>query len=79
MPNKGFKSVTLSSIIYDVLYEEYQTRKVELAANGISSFTSFLTAALYKHIILAESSIESTKMSNEQRGQFLLLKGGYTD
>lgn len=46
MPKIGFKSITVSEIIYDKFQEVYQKNKQSLAMKGVNSFSGYVTYML---------------------------------
>ena len=48
MPKENFKSITISSVVYDRFQELYEKKKEELKFQGIMSFSGFVTYKLNK-------------------------------
>lgn len=46
MPKTGFKSITLSDVVYDRFFEAYQTNKDQLAMQGVNSFAGYVASKL---------------------------------
>jgi len=46
LPRDGFKSITVSELIYDRFHNRYSKHKEELELKGISSFSGYLTSIL---------------------------------
>ncbi|MCY3854618.1 MAG: hypothetical protein OXF28_04395 [Thaumarchaeota archaeon] len=46
MPKDGFKSITLSEIVYNKFYNIYKENKVYLTMKGINSFAGYITYML---------------------------------
>ena len=46
MPKEGFKSITLSEVVYDKFHGIYQDNKETLAMRGINSFAGYITYML---------------------------------
>ncbi len=46
MPKDGFKSITVSEIVYNKFYDVYQKNKQELTMKGVNSFAGYVTYML---------------------------------
>ena len=46
MPKPGFKSITVSEIVYDKFYDVYQKSKDDLVMKGVNSFSGYVTFML---------------------------------
>ena len=46
MPKAGFKSITVSEIVYDKFQDVYQKNKQDLAMKGVNSFSGYVTYML---------------------------------
>jgi len=46
LPKPGFKSITVSEIVYDRFQEVYQKNKAGLAMKGVNSFSGYVTYML---------------------------------
>ncbi len=46
MPKEGFKSITVSEIVYDKFFDAYQKTKNELILKGVNSFSGYITYML---------------------------------
>jgi len=46
MPKLGYKSITVTDIVYDNFKTRFLKKKDELTLNGISSFSGFITQQL---------------------------------
>jgi len=46
MPKEGFKSITVSEIVYDKFFDVYQKNKHELTMKGVNSFAGYVTYLL---------------------------------
>ena len=46
MPKEGFKSITVSEIVYDKFFDVYQKSKNELLLKGVNSFSGYITYML---------------------------------
>ena len=46
MPKAGFKSITVSELVYDKFYDVYDKNKVDLAMKGVNSFSGYVTYML---------------------------------
>lgn len=42
MPKPDYVSITIRRITYDLLYEQYNSRRDDLFLRGINSFTAYL-------------------------------------
>jgi len=42
LPRSGFKSITISEDIYEILFDTYKKDKKEYAMNGINSFSGYI-------------------------------------
>ncbi len=50
MPKPGFKSITVSEVIYEKYYTIYEKNKEQLKIKGIESFSGYITNVLNKGI-----------------------------
>ena len=46
MPKEGFKSITVSEIVYDKFFDVYQKNKQDLVMKGVNSFSGYVTYML---------------------------------
>lgn len=46
MPKEGFKSITVSEIVYDKFFDVYDKNKDELTMKGVNSFSGYITYML---------------------------------
>ena len=46
MPKPGFKSITISEVVYDKFNQTYQKNKDELTMKGVNSFAGYVTYLL---------------------------------
>ena len=46
MPKPGFKSITISEVVYDKFNQTFQKNKDELAMKGVNSFAGYVTYML---------------------------------
>ncbi len=46
MPKDGFKSITVSEIVYNKFFDVYQKNKQELTMKGVNSFAGYVTYML---------------------------------
>ncbi len=46
MPKEGFKSITVSEVVYDKFHDVYQKNKNELLMKGVNSFAGYVTYML---------------------------------
>ena len=46
MPKPGFKSITISEVVYDKFNQVYQKNKDELTMKGVNSFAGYVTYLL---------------------------------
>ncbi len=50
MPKPGFKSITVSEVIYEKYYTIYEKNKEQLKIVGVESFSGYITNVLNKGI-----------------------------
>jgi len=50
MPKPGFKSITVSEVIYEKYYTIYEKNKEQLKIQGVESFSGYITNVLNKGI-----------------------------
>lgn len=50
MPKPGFKSITVSEVIYEKYYTIYEKNKEQLETQGVGSFSAYITNVLNKGI-----------------------------
>lgn len=43
MPKAGFKSITVSEVVYNKFHDVYKKNKAELAMKGVNSFAGYIT------------------------------------
>ncbi len=46
MPKEGFKSITVSEIVYNKFFDVYQKNKEDLLMKGVNSFSGYVTYML---------------------------------
>ena len=46
LPKEGFKSITVSEVVYDKFHNVYQKNKNELVMKGVNSFAGYVTYML---------------------------------
>ena len=46
MPKEGFKSITVSEIVYNKFFDVYQKNKQDLLMKGVNSFSGYVTYML---------------------------------
>jgi len=46
LPKEGFKSITVSEIVYDKFFDVYQKNKQDLVMKGVNSFSGYVTYML---------------------------------
>ncbi len=46
MPKEGFKSITVSEIVYNKFFDVYQKNKQDLVMKGVNSFSGYVTYML---------------------------------
>ena len=46
LPKEGFKSITVSEIVYNKFFDVYQKKKDELLMKGVNSFSGYITYML---------------------------------
>ena len=46
MPKEGFKSITVSEIVYNKFFDVYQKNKEDLLMKGVNSFSGYITYML---------------------------------
>ncbi len=46
MPKPGFKSITISEVVYDTFHKVYEENKPELTMRGVNSFAGYVTYML---------------------------------
>jgi len=46
LPKEGFKSITVSEIVYDKFFDVYQKNKEDLLLKGVNSFSGYVTYML---------------------------------
>ena len=50
MPKKGFATITVKSVIYDILHDEYEKKSVDLLFQGITTFSGYVVYILSSHL-----------------------------
>ena len=51
MPKPGFKSITVSELVYDKFYDVYEKNKDELSMKGVNSFAGYITYMLEENML----------------------------